>query len=199
MKSNSVISKISIITIISIVTIVSSNLNWGGNHWEGIIESDGKGYYAYLPAIFIYNDLNFGFFDEIEKQKYYDENLYYDYRAGANGKVISKYFSGTALAELPFFLTAHFLSYLFDYEMDGYSKLYHIFINIAAIFYLLIGILYLNSILKVYNFSEFHRMLTLFATAFGTHLFYYTIGEPGMSHIYSFAFISMFIFYSLKY
>jgi len=86
------------------MTIVTSNLNWGKNSWVGIVESDGKGYYAYLPAIFIYNDLNFGFFDEIEKEKYYDENLYYDYRSGAHGKVINKYYCGTALAELPFFL-----------------------------------------------------------------------------------------------
>ena len=25
--------------------------------WDRVINSDGKGYYAYLPAIFIYNDL----------------------------------------------------------------------------------------------------------------------------------------------
>ena len=52
------ISVIVLFVIISITTLVSSNLNWGKNHWRGIIESDGKGYYAYLPAIFIYKDLN---------------------------------------------------------------------------------------------------------------------------------------------
>ena len=32
------------------------------------MESDAKGYYAYLPAVFVYEDLHFGFFDEIEKR-----------------------------------------------------------------------------------------------------------------------------------
>lgn len=72
------------------MTSVSYNLHSGKDNWKGIIESDGKGYYAYLPAIFIYNDLNFGFFDKIEKEKYYDEFRYYDYRSGANGKIINK-------------------------------------------------------------------------------------------------------------
>ena len=182
-----------------IMTIVSSNLNWGKDYSRGIIAADGKGYYAYLPAIFIYNDMNFGFFDKIEGEKYYNKNLYYDYRAGSNGKVINKYYCGTALAELPFFLIAHLSSYLLNYEMDGYSKLYPILISIAALFYLLAGLLYLNSSLKAYNLDEWQRSLTLFAAVFGTHLFYYTVGEPGMSHIYSFAFISMFFYYSHQY
>lgn len=106
LKKNAV--TIAIFIIMLITTIVSSNFNWGNKHWKGIVEADGKGYYAYLPAIFIYKDLNFGFFDEIEKEKYYNKNLYYDYRADTNGKTINKYYCGTALAELPFFLIAHF-------------------------------------------------------------------------------------------
>ena len=123
-----------------LMLIVTSNLNWGKKTWVGIIESDGKGYYAYLPAIFIYNDLNFGFFDEIEKEKYFDENLYYDYRSWAHGNVINKYYCGTALAESPFFLVAHSLAHLFDLDADGYSKIYPVLISIAALFYLFVGL-----------------------------------------------------------
>ncbi len=143
--------------------------------------------------------MNFGFFDKIEKEKYYDENRYYDYRSGANGKVINKYYCGTALSQLPFFLIAHSISYFANYEMDGYTKYYPILINISAIFYLLIGLFYLNSILKTYKISEWHRVLTLFAAVFGTNLFYYTVGEPAISHINSFAFVSMFFYFSKKY
>jgi len=182
-----------------VMTIVTSNLNWGQKSWVGIVESDGKGYYAYLPAIFIYDDLNFGFFDEIEKEKYYDENLYYDYRSGAHGKVINKYYCGTALAELPFFLVAHLSAILSDSDADGYSKPYHVLISIAALFYLFLGLLYLRFILKEYGISEWNNSITLFAAVFGTNLFYYTVGEAGMSHIYSFAFISMFFYYTKKY
>ena len=58
-----------IFMIMVIMTLVTSNLNWGKDHWKGIVEADAKGYYAYLPAIFIYKDLNFGFFKKIEEEK----------------------------------------------------------------------------------------------------------------------------------
>lgn len=199
MKLKTSKSKVSIIIIILITVIISNNINWGNDNWKGIIESDAKGYYAYLPAIFIYKDLNLDFFEYIEKEKYFDKNFYYDYRAKANGKVINKYYCGTALAELPFFLIAHFLSFLLDTDMDGYSILYPVLINIAALFYLCIGLLYLHSTLKLYQIKEWQISLTLFATVFGTNLLYYAVVEPGMSHIYSFAFVSMFIYYSKRY
>lgn len=197
LKGNS--SKITLVVILLIMTIVSSNLNWGGDSWKGIIEADAKGYYAYLPALFIYKDLNFGFFDEIEKEKYYNKNFYYDYRAFSNGKIINKYYCGTAIAELPFFIIAHFSSSWLGYETDGYSNLYPILINIAAIFYLILGLFYLNSTLILFKIKDWQRTLTIIAAVFGTNLFYYTVGEPGLSHIFSFAFISMFIYYSKQY
>ncbi len=199
MKSKLTTSNITIGVIILIVTIVSSNLNWSRNHWKGILEADAKGYYAYLPAVVIYDDLNFGFFDEIEKDKYYNKNLFYNYRSSSNGKIINKYYCGTALAELPFFLVAHMSSYLLDYETDRYSKLYPILINIGAVFYLLLGLIYLNASMKKYEISERHRAITMFASLFGTNLFYYVVGESGMSHAYSFGFIAMFFYYALQY
>jgi len=73
-------------------------------------------------------------------------------------------------------------------DADGFSKTYPILISIAALFYLMIGLLYLNSLLRLYNINEFGRSLTMIAAVFGTNLFYYVVGEAGMSHIYSFAF-----------
>lgn len=69
-------SKISLFIVGLLLFWVSSNLNFGKEHWRGVLESDAKGYYAYLPATFIYKDLNFGFFDSIEKNKYYDKNFF---------------------------------------------------------------------------------------------------------------------------
>ena len=193
------LSHISIVFTLIVVTLVSSNLNFGKKGWQGILEADAKGYYAYLPALFIYDDLNFGFFDEIEKEKYYNENLFYEYRIGFNNKTINKYYCGTAIAELPFFLIAHGLTTYLELDADGYSRLYPISVNIAAIFYLLIGLIYLNKTLSLFQISEKHKFWTLLAAVFGTNLFYYTIGEPGLSHIYSFAFISMFMYFSKQY
>ena len=119
------------VIFISIVTVwTSSNINWGKGRWTRIIKVDGNGYYAYLPAIFIYKDLHFGFFEKIADQKGY-QNMAYDYRYDYEGHVLDKYFAGTALAQLPFFLSAHFLSWLTGEPMDGYSVYYLVFINLA--------------------------------------------------------------------
>ena len=79
---------LSIAFIMIIMTLISSNLQWGKENWRGVLESDAKGYYAYLPAVFIYQDLNFNFFDQIEKEKYYNEKLFFEYRAHVNDTTV---------------------------------------------------------------------------------------------------------------
>jgi hypothetical protein len=188
-----------IISILILVALVcANNIQWGGNHWKDIVKADGKGYFAHLPAVFIYNDLNFSFFDSIEK-KYPNPSIYYDYRIEHKGKIANKYFAGTALAMSPFFLGAHFLSSLFGFPTDGYSKLYLISISIAAIFYLWFGLYYLKKFLLMYSTNQTIISFILFVLVFSTNLFYYVINEPSMSHIYSFAFITAFVFYAKKY
>jgi hypothetical protein len=198
MKLKNHISKISIIITIFIVTVCASNINWGKNHWVDAVMVDAKGYYAYLPATFIYHDLNFGFFDKIENQ-YYKGYLYYDYRKSVGSKMIDKYYCGTAVAELPFFLIAHSLAKSLGFEPDGYSKPYVILINISTIFYLLIGLFFLEKLLSLYNINKWTVAIVLPAIVFGTNMFFYTACKPGLSHVYSFAFVSMFLFFAKKY
>ncbi len=189
----------SILIISAILVIVSLNINGGKDYRSGMIMSDGKGYYAYLPAIFIYHDLHFGFFDEIEKVTYYSENHYYDYRYTLEGKVINKYYAGTALAMLPFFGIGHLLSAISGQLLDGYSSWYTTCINLAAIVYLAIGLVFLKRLLKSFVVRSSFITLILVAVVFGTNVFYYTVVEFAMSHIYSFAFVTMFLFYARKY
>ncbi len=180
--------------IAAILIVCSSNIQWSKGNWNNIVKADGKGYYAYLPAVFIYNDLNFSFFDSIEK-KYPNPHIYYDYRVEAEGKKVNKYFTGTALAMLPFFIVAHVATLISGGEVDGYYRIYPIMINLAAIIYLCIGLFYLRKFLSRYEASTGLINFTLVAITFATNVFYYTVCEPAMSHIYSFAFITMFVYY----
>ncbi|MGK0366302.1 MAG: hypothetical protein ACI85O_003375 [Saprospiraceae bacterium] len=191
-------AKISIAVTMLLMTFTASNLHWGSQRWLDIAESDAQGYYSYLPAIFIYQDLNFGFFEEIEGEngKYYESHNFYDYRNEFEGEKLNKYFIGTAVVEAPFFLIAHFLTYLIGGETDGFSALYMISISVAALFYLWLGLYFLNRLLKTYNISEANRGITLFACVFGTNLFCYSGVEPGMSHVFSFGLISSFLYYA---
>ena len=96
--------------------------------------------------------------------------------------------------QVPFFLVAHWLNT--NHDADGYSRPYMIAISIAALFYLLIGLIYLNLLLCSYSISEGQRSFVLLITVFGTNLFYYTVAEPGVSHVYSFTLIAAFLYYT---
>lgn len=182
-----------ILVILSALLLLwpSANINWGKDHWKDILESDAKGYYAYLPAIFIYQDLNFGFFESMEQGKYFNENIYYDYRYQFEGNTVNKYFMGTSVLEFPFFLVGHIWALSSDeWDADGYSKPYLVMINLAAIFYAIASLWILLTF--VLPRSTTSLMLGV-AMIFATNLFYYAVCEPGMSHVYSFFLVSVFV------
>lgn len=187
------LNKYRLIIIIVIEIIAASNVKWGQERWKQVIAFDGKGYYAYLPAIFIYSDLSFAFHDSIEK-KYSSQNTFYDYRHQTETGVVNKYFFGTSVAMLPFFLIAHAITSFSGGLADGYSFIYQVAINLSAIFYGLLGFILLIKLLRLYNFSENVITAVILSFALATPLFYYTVFEPSMSHVYSFAFMTTFLF-----
>ena len=66
--------------------------------WDKMVAADGLGYYAYLPATFIYHDLSFSFFNEVHP-KYYPSGYNPPTRNFLNefdGIKVSKYFPGVA-------------------------------------------------------------------------------------------------------
>ncbi len=197
MKNRKTLIFLSLITII--LVWVSANINWGDDNPKWIVLADGKGYYAYLPAIFIYQDLNYGFFEEKEMNTLSDPKLFYDYRAYSNNHAHNKYFCGTALLQTPFFLAAHLLATISGGQNDGYAPIYFIFIQIATIFYFILGLWFLSKLLFLYKYKQSTVILTLLVLAFGTNSFYYVIREAGMSHIYSFALIAAFLYYARKF
>jgi hypothetical protein len=196
-RAATIISRISIPLIILISLFSSSNLKWSEQGRKYTIISDGKGYYAYLPAVFIYHDLSFSWFDSVES-RYYDEHTKYDFRAGETGKPIDKYFCGVAVLQLPFFLIGHACTLMSDEPADGYSKWYVIFTCIGAVFWLTIGLIYLRKFLVIHGANEKQSAFILFVIYFGTNLFYYTIIEPTMSHLYSFSLLSLFLYFGKK-
>lgn len=171
---------------------------WGKHH-AGIIKADGKGYYAHLPATFIYHDLNFGFFDSVENgKKYYNPHYYYDYRKTYDGKTLNKYYCGTAIAMMPFFAVAHVYALNSDYEADGFSKPYNISISLAAIFYALASLFLFIRILQHYSIRNSVIAWVLPFILFGTNWYYYIISEPAVSHVFTIFFVTWFYYLGLK-
>lgn len=152
--------------------------NSGVQNYHSEIWADKAGYYIYLPSFFIYNFNADSMPTEIDK------------KTGSgfiieNGKIKTKYPYGVALMQAPFFITCHYVSKLFGFNDDGFSILYNKTINISAVIYSFFSLILLFLFLKRY-FSEKTSFFTLICLYFGTNIFYYSIFETGMSHIYSF-------------
>jgi uncharacterized membrane protein YphA (DoxX/SURF4 family) len=154
--------------------------------WKLIISSDGLGYYAYLPALLIDHDVSYQKVTEKEK-KILGYNRYEPgYLVKQDNRVVDKYFAGEALLLLPFFLFATFISWIGGIEISGYSFFFQLFTGLGALFYLFLGLYYLNKILQHIKIQPILTAVILVAILLGTNLFYYSLWQPCMSHVYSF-------------
>ncbi len=168
--------------------------------WDRVINSDGKGYYAYLPAIFIYQDLDYRFVETYESTYYpSDRSVFKEFRLDHNGQTVNRYFAGLAVLWLPFFFLAHLITLLAGMPADGYSIIYQYAIGVATLFYLWVGCRALFSILIRLGASQVLSSFILIAITLGTNMVFYAIIEPSMSHIYSFALITLYILSLLNY
>lgn len=142
--------------------------------------------------------MEFNFVDEYEKKYYLPENKVIFVNI-IDGKKVNKYWLGTSLLMSPFFIAAHVLATVLNLPNDGYSFIYQMMIAIAACFYLLLGLYFIRRFLLLFDLKEFEIFIALFTLVFATNLFYYTVAEPSMSHVYSFAGISGFVFFTKKF
>jgi hypothetical protein len=185
------ISKTAIALLIFICAWYGKNLDtWGKNK---VIQNDVISYYAYLPATFIFHDLSFEFAKNLPPD--FEGQIWL--QNAPNGKPILRMTMGMAILWIPFFLIAHALAHLFGVSTLGYSWPYSLSIFVATLFYLFIGLFFLRKTLLRY-FSEVVTVVTLILVVLATNMLYYVVSEPGMTHVYNFGLISMFIYYSLK-
>ena len=111
--------------IVCICLFASLFYKWFNNRdtmYQNIVDSDGKGYYAYLPAIFIYHDLSFNFYFERKNQKikrYFNERFIIP----QNGKTILKTYCGESVLLFPFFITGCIIQYFISGNVTGYEPL----------------------------------------------------------------------------
>jgi hypothetical protein len=164
---------------------------------DPIIQTDGQGYHAYLPAVFIYHDLQFGFVDSLN-QTYYPEDKRAQFIVPSDEGNVNKYFVGTAIVQAPFFLVGCAVSWILGVPVDGYSWPFQLMSGVAAITCLSLGLWFLGRLLLAMGFGRFANLTTLLFISFGTNLLHYTLYAPAMSHVYSFLTISAFLFFIHK-
>ena len=169
------------ISILLLFATLNLHSRSGEFNYHSEIFSDKAGYQVYLPALFIYHFNATEFPDSVE------------FRTGegfilnrTTNKIFTKYPSGVAFMQSPFFLAAHAYCKLFTPEQaTGYSRPYHYASDIAAVVYVLLGLVFLFLFLTKY-YSEKTSAYSILIFLFGTNLFYYATKETGLSHAYSF-------------
>ncbi|MCF8463934.1 MAG: hypothetical protein K9G41_03790 [Flavobacteriales bacterium] len=159
----------------------------------GLIHADAQGYYGYLVAIFIEHSFNW------EQVIHSYADVYFD-GGGADFTVhseigsVNKYYVGTAVLMLPFFLLSCVAAVLFGFPVDGYSEPFHIGIMVGALFYIGVGMYFLSKYLENRGTDRTISLFVVVFLLFATGLFHYSISEPAMSHAYSFSLFCVFLF-----
>ncbi len=162
------------------------------------IYSDGRGYYAYLPAYFIYNDPTFAASMKAENKQLGSElnSQYYIFK-NQKGRYFNKYFPGVAVMQLPFFAGASALTWIAGKPVTGYSNTFSNFFYLGHLFYSVFGILLFLSCLKQFFPNAKNLEWIVILSIIATPLFYYMLEIP-LSHSYTFFLFGLFTWLILK-
>lgn len=160
--------------------IASYFLVWKNQNTSAVnfIDGDPEYYYYYLQATF--------------SKTYLPD---YEWLKPGTINTITHHPAGLSLLLLPFYLLATVFAVLFNFSTNGLSLPYQISISLAGLCYALLGLFFLTKFFKVQGISNRISNLVILLLFFGTTLFQYSIVEPAMSHVYSFAAISAFLYF----
>lgn len=167
------------------------------NPYRKPINGDAQAYYAYLPAIFIYHDLDYGFVPAMQ-QKYYVSASAKSFLKDVAGEQVNKTFPGVTVLYAPFFLMAHGISLLFGLPADGYAYTYQLFYLIGFWCYVLLGMILFRNVLRALDISPKIADLSLIILFGATNLFFYTVYDQSVTHLYSFFLINWSVWILLK-
>ncbi|MFC2113882.1 hypothetical protein ACFLRI_00880 [Bacteroidota bacterium] len=178
--------------ILALYLTFNKHKNSGYFNYHSEIFGDKAGYYVYLPATFNFKFDPHQFPDTIDKRT--GDGFRLDY---LNNKVVTKYTCGIAILQTPFYLMAEKLARNARSKPSGFSLYHHKCVNVASIFYLVLGFLFLARFLGKYY--KTHIIVFVLLTLFlGTNLYYYSIEDTGMTHVYSFSLFCMYLFFLQK-
>jgi hypothetical protein len=155
------------------------------------IVSDGRGYYVYLPSLFIDGDLNFE--NQIREHWGSDFSATLMRHRTATGLIANRYPIGMSLTLVPAFLSAHLISIVLFAVIpvevlrpDGYSALYQLagLLTILALGLLTMVLLHrvICDFIHVPNATAARAVLLYWL---GSAYTYYYFREPFMVHVIS--------------
>lgn len=171
---------------------------WKMPHTEATISWDVCGYYWYIPALLIYDDV---------KQQPWADSIMSTYRPASgqyntfthdSGNQVMKYAIGQAISFLPAFVLGHTGAYIFDYDRDGFSLPYQMALFLWGLFISSMGLYMLRKILLLY-FDDLSTAITLIIIGLATNFLEYGAITNAMTHNYLFFYYCLLIWSTIHF
>jgi hypothetical protein len=159
------------------------------NPYERPIAGDAQAYYAYLPAIFIYQDLDYEFVEEAAAPHYPPGHLK-DFVVDVDGQKVNKTFPGVTVLYAPFFFAGHLSAKILGKSADGYATIYQLWFDIGIWVYFFFGLVFMRKVLENLKFSSKTALFTTFLVALATNVFFYTVYDQSVTHVHNFFMIN---------
>ena len=186
-------TRIALLVVLLVGCWVNLNLKLY-NEVDRVIEHDAHSYYAYLPAIFIYDDI------KLEKSSYQMEPYYYLFwpAYSEDGKAYIKTTCGLSILYSPFFFLGHWTAPVLGFEQNGYSPPYKVFLIFGGLFYMLLGLDFVRRVLQHFKVSNLTIGIVILLLGLGTNLFCYGTQSATHTHVYNFFLVSVFVWITIK-
>ena len=153
---------------------------WNKPKTESTFGWDAGEYYAYLPALFIYQDIK-------TLHKTDSVRYHYNFLGGSiqnsspdTIKVLN-YSSGMAVLYTPAFAIAHILAKPLGYAADGFSQPYQLAVTIWCMIIAMLGLWHLRKLLLLY-YSDIAVAITILIIAIGTNYLNYASADVILPH-----------------
>ena len=180
MKPKTVALVLVLLTGLNIFLALNRHSRSNPYSYHGELWADRAGYFMYLPAATAFG------FDARRFPSGLDTLTGHGFTLDTlTGRVLTKYTCGVALLQAPFYLAGRGIAHLIGIPLGHFGPVDRVIVNVAAPVLLSLGLWCLFLVLRVRH-GDSITAWTLLGIYAGSNLFYYTIGDPGMSHVYSF-------------
>lgn len=159
---------------------------------------DAFGYYMYLPAIFIYHDVEkLNWLEEADRKYAMTGGDGWQAQKADNGNYVFKYLGGVAIMQLPWFAVGHLWAKATGQPQDGFSQPYQLSLAFGIILYCFLAILLLRRLLLKY-FPDNTVAITLLLVCLATNFIQYAAVDNAQSHAYIFVLYVVLLWAAMK-
>ncbi|MFN8775853.1 MAG: hypothetical protein ACK5XV_03720 [Flavobacteriales bacterium] len=158
-------------------------------HW------DSTGYYFYLPALFIYDDIeltNRSWLDDLRSQYELSGTLYQMHPVPGREGHVDQFSCGVAIILAPAFFLAHALAEPLGYKADGFSAIYQLTAAWWSFLLALAGMIALLHLLRRF-FSDGTTAIVLVLLLGGTNYLVQVPGNLVSPHNYLFLMMALYL------